>query len=259
MKKKTPPFEVMRTRIAQPSRPYVKQPVHMAEADDDSIDEGWLAHARRPLVLRLPRGQAAAIVGVLLLVVVLAYGVGLAQGKRAGAADARRLTGDLSGGVSLLPDSADMVPRVQGETVHKSAAQASPNRGHETAQFVSNAGQTQQPAAANQSQSIRRASSDPREPGLNYFVLAHYPLEDAGRLKLFLEQQGVPCVILSTARSDQYQVQALNGFLREELKSAEFNAFREKVIRLGYIWKTEHRGPTDLSGCYAQLYKPAAD
>lgn len=279
MKKKTPPFEVMRTRVNQPARSYAPTATSQeatasprslpADASRDaSVDGDWLSQARQPFVLRLPRGQAAAIVGAMLLLIVLAYGVGHTRGVRIGEEAVRSQMGELSEAVPLLPEDAGRsgsgsptltvgsgtgTATISNGT-RTTMAQASPEHGSGSAQFVSSG----QAAEANQGASIRRASADPREPGLNYFVLAHYPIEDAARLKKFLEQQGVPCVILSTGRSDQYQVQALNGFLREELDSREFNVFREKLIRLGFIWKREHRGPTDLSGAYPQLFKPSS-
>jgi hypothetical protein len=94
------------------------------------------------------------------------------------------------------------------------------------------------------------------QPGLNYYVVATYPLEDAERLVDFLAANGVEAMILPHHNKELFYVMDLKGFERGQLSGDDYRKRAELLRKLGRTWKDKERGPTNLSDLWPLKYDP---
>jgi len=187
----------------------------------------WLG-AGRQAMLRLPTGLLVLVGVGFVLSVLLAYWAGLGRGYRRGqesvAAESRQKEAVHWKTHGALPVLSAMEGRI--ENSRKPFDLARPQGG------------------------------DLREKGLNYFVLAHYPREDAQRLVGFLKQHGVESAAFRLHNKRLFQVIALKGFHRDNLYGRERREFERRMHELGRAWKAKHHGPDfSKTGIYLDLYE----
>jgi hypothetical protein len=180
----------------------------------------WWANANAPVVMRIPRGYLVlAAVGVLVLM-ALAYWVGGVRGYN-------RVISELQAG-----DGPGAMVR-RGEVSIDDPAHISPAKG----------------------QPLR----DPRQPGMNYLIVATYPLEEAERLIAFLRDKQVDAIgIPSDTRRTMVRVVILKGFDRSEVRDTPDSPgtrFKDEMRRIGRQWKAHNGGRgDDLASMYFSRY-----
>lgn len=220
-KDQTPPFEIMGK--APPRAPWHERAEpsdHAHAGPTPGSTEGmsprqwkqWLTQTGPPLVLRVPRGVALAVVLGVLGLIVLAYWVGSERGQ---ATAVERLAADASG-----PQGRMM--RIPGRTPGGQEHANGPGGGAAAPVFVED------------------APDDPRRPGLNYLVLATWNDADAQRLAGFLAEQGV-ATVLEPWNNTRLRVIAVDrGFEPGEVD--ERRAYRQRLLEIGRAWKRHNDG-----------------
>ena len=205
-------------------------PDQIASGVDGGIGSWW-KQAQQPIVLRLPKGHAVLLGLVVLGLILLAYWVGSMRGYRSGLRQPSLQSVVTTQEYAVTSDSQSNHPSPVIET-----RQVSPDR------------------VASPSRSIAsRAGSEPRQVGLNYFVLAHYPQQDAKNLVRFLSEEGMAGAAFRKKGKKQYQVIALRGFHKDELDSDGYNRYKQQLLRLGRVWHSRGLGP-NFSGIFPALY-----
>ncbi len=117
---------------------------------------------------------------------------------------------------------------------------------------------------------------DPRQPGLNYLIMAALTAKDAQEAIDFLKTQEIDAVAFpdrsidpakpdaqaqlqkAVAGNEKFWVIYAKGFpggSRYSESEAERSTVRTKIERAGRTWQREHRGATDFAATYWQLYK----
>lgn len=103
---------------------------------------------------------------------------------------------------------------------------------------------------------LSRTSTDPREKGQRYYILATYSVNKEEYLMPLLEylwSQGVEAGAINGHNSGFFQVISLAGFTRDEINSNAHKQYEESLRRLGRKWKAQGGGD-DLQGLYLQEY-----
>lgn len=251
----TPPFEIMGK--SPPRRPWHERgrPGRGGggEADDEagggdggassvSLVEGlspkqwkqWLTHSGPPLVLRVPRGLAIAVVAGVLGLLVLAYWVGLERGEAA----AERLLG------ANATQTLDRLGRVPGGSgANRGGPDAGPTGNHgATSNVTSGGGTASGGGGGGEVIRIGRPGSagDPRQAGLNYLVLATWNPTDARRLAEFVSGYGV-ATLLEPYNNTRLRVLVVDrGFPPGE--GDAMRAFRREMLEVGKAWQRHNNG-----------------
>lgn len=179
-------------------------------------------------------GRAVLCGLALVALVLVAYSVGQSRSGQPGGPGGGGQAASGAGG-AVTPD---MLGRVQPVPV----APDNPPNAHQPVPNV--------PVTVHDGQ-----GGDPREKGVNYFILAHYPEKEARKLVQFLSSQGVETVAVRRKNSSRlYQVLALRPFPSGTLGSPQRSTYQRQLQRLGQTWKQRHKGPTDLADMYPARY-----
>ncbi|MEM1165900.1 MAG: hypothetical protein AAGI30_06370 [Planctomycetota bacterium] len=101
---------------------------------------------------------------------------------------------------------------------------------------------------------VDRWEDDPRQVGLNYFVLAYIRAEDAEHAARFLVEQGVSAARLPANSRGLASVIALRGFEPGTLGEPEAVSFERQLKQLGRRYKAEGGGATDFSDAYPERF-----
>lgn len=96
--------------------------------------------------------------------------------------------------------------------------------------------------------------SDPRQPGLNYYIVARLFPEEARRAAEFLRSEGLEAVVVSSDTARFRHVVVLPGF-EGTISSPEARRVQSEVRRLGRIWKRDHRGTDAFESAYFSKYR----
>ena len=223
---RTPPSQSAPSQPAQP------------EPDREPTDAAWWSWSGVgvPIILRVPRGVAVAIAGGLLALLVLSYWVGYSRGWSAAEVQAQQ---QQAGNPDALRGRQAPTPRTGGssDAGNRGAASNGAGRGSQAGGTSASAGRIELDGPA---PGPHRAGStgDPREAGFNYFVLATYTPEAARRLAEFITRRGVETVLEPVHNRGLVRVWAVNrGFPPDELGSAAYQAFEDRLQKIGRAWK----------------------
>lgn len=103
----------------------------------------------------------------------------------------------------------------------------------------------------------RGMTAEPRERGLNYLNLASLPRPDAEAAIAFLAANGLDVAGIpvetpswagkNTGSVQWYALYVNQGLTREQLGLPAKTALEAQVLKLGQIWRTQHRGTSDFS------------
>lgn len=261
------PFEVMRggdARKAIGESPSPTRSVSGGAGRGEAGERGsMLDRWRSPVVLRLPRGTIVALLVLAVGLIGLAYWVGQSMGYSSAVARLRQSAGDrpwsypagattpggaATGGAASAPGGeASQTPGSDAPT----AARATGGLSAVAAQTTGGVNQPDGPVDA----SATALSSDTRQSGLNYLVLATYPPEEAQRLRRFLAAHGVAAAAVSVNNGRFFLVVDLVGFTAEDLRTPAYEQRRMLIRRLGELWRKQERGPSDLSDMWPQKYR----
>lgn len=98
-------------------------------------------------------------------------------------------------------------------------------------------------------------AADPRQPGLNYYVLERLPREESERVLAFLDQNNFQA-FATVDRSGRgannpplYRIIALPGITGEQYRTndAQRRRVQDEAARLGGLWRNNHRGSTSFA------------
>lgn len=265
-KRKLPPYEVMGSAGRRVGKPDA-EPADAVAPEADAVGEGespaavvppasmtppQVQRSQGPIVLRVPPGFAAVLAVLAVGVVVLAYWVGYSEGKRAQVAEQarqRRTLEQMEERAMLEMSRTSGTPVSPGSPSPKPQAPR-PGRTGGAAGVPGVPGVT--PAI------VTAGGEDPRQKGLNYFVLIHYPVEARGEAEAlvgFLRARGVDAAAILRHNGRLFQVVALRGFAPEELQSADRREYERRLRQLGRDWQVERKGAGNLSDMYPSKFE----
>jgi hypothetical protein len=90
-------------------------------------------------------------------------------------------------------------------------------------------------------------ASDPREPGLNYFILAYTPRDNAVKLARFFRDQGVEAYAVKAKNASLYRVIAAPGYPRGDRGGEAVRALERRIAEAARKWKLEVNSRDDLA------------
>ncbi|MCC6580106.1 MAG: hypothetical protein IT440_06655 [Phycisphaeraceae bacterium] len=200
---------------------------------------------RGPALLRVPPGYAVVFGLGALLLLVLAYWVGYHEGVKAEQKRVqRKINADLEVEARASSLSRAMIDHGDSRPLPAPNLDRSPS----PAQPVAPANPAPETALPGDS-----LEADARQPGLNYFVLVHYPQEEAKLLVSFLAEGGIEAAAIPVGPR-RCKVVALKGVPSEQIGGAARNQYEQRLKQLGRKWQSERRGAGDLSDMYLELY-----
>ncbi|MEE9211406.1 MAG: hypothetical protein V3U29_02010 [Phycisphaeraceae bacterium] len=192
----------------------------------------WWSQSKYPIVLRVPRGYAV-LVGLLLAgLMILAYLVGHSRGYSVGLQRARA---ERESEAAMLADLPRFIPPMVADTAPG---------GDDAIEY------TNPPVSEGNGR-------DPRQVGLNYLIVARYPLDEAQRLARFLASRGVETVLDPIDNGRFYHVVVVNkGIHGNPSESDEGKAFKRQMQLIGREWKRHNNNRGDaLETMYYYLHQ----
>jgi hypothetical protein len=98
---------------------------------------------------------------------------------------------------------------------------------------------------------VRNGVQDPRQSGLNYFILAtNYPWDEAEKAALYLGRNGVGAVVYPSGRSNRWNLSTRQGFEGGTYRDAEALALVDRIKGIGQRYQDVERGATDFDDLY---------
>ncbi len=223
------------SRAAQPvADPEPAMPSSQPPTGDST---NWLSPGR---TIRVPIGYLFLAAAALILVVVFVYMFGYQHGERSSQLE----FGDLAGRTG---------PARSGEIAQDPMARDSGRRG------VGSVGSAQladpQPATgrSNTGSAVRNRGlwgapqSDPREAGLNYFVLIHTQRANAIKLAEFCRAESLEAYVVKARNMAQYQVIVLPGYRRGAREHEQIRTLERTIKQVTRKWKLRINSRDDLS------------
>ena len=95
---------------------------------------------------------------------------------------------------------------------------------------------------------------DPRQSGLNYFVVASVLEANADKMVQFCRDRGLDAWVVPDHNGRLREITVLPGVPKSELDGARAKALKARILKVGLQWKAAGRGNADFSGCYPKLY-----
>ena len=195
---------------------------------------------RSARVVRLPIGFLYAGLVVVLLLLIAFYAYGYHRGHSGMAAQWAQDTIDAA--------EAD---RVLEQTREVSSARVTPEQSAATSS--SKPSDDRRVAAPN---TVPRAAADPRQPGLNYYIICHPSRAKVDELVAFCGEHGL--VVHSTPnRKGDPKVYVTPGFASGESSGERMVALRGRIREVGVLWNRRDPGQnSDFSTHYPEKYQP---
>ncbi len=89
--------------------------------------------------------------------------------------------------------------------------------------------------------------SDPREAGLNYFILIHTQRENANKLANFCRKESLEAYVVKAKNMDQYQVIVLPGYRKGARELEQIRTLERRIKAVTRKWKLRINPRDDLS------------
>lgn len=185
-------------------------------------------------------GRAAAIAAGCVLLIAIAYGIGVQRGRSLG----------------RDPGSGDAAPRTEA------TAPATPSATGPGSGSMGTAGpaSVQGPSGGRKSGAVDRPATDntadPRTKGTRYFVLAHPSSERAAEMVEFCRENGLEAFLVPDDNALLRKIIVLPGYRdASEKNSPEIKALEAKIRSVGDKWKRSSRGNKDFSDAYPELHR----
>ncbi len=228
-------YELIQSRSASRAVPPLPEPEPAASSPPPPTGESikWLSPGR---TIRVPIGYLFLAAAALILVVVFVYMFGYQRGERASQLE----FGDLAGrtGPARSHEIAqDPMARDSGPGVG-SARFAD----REPYAVRSNTG-----SAVGNRDLWGAIQSDPREAGLNYFILIHTQRANAVKLAKFCRAESLEAYVVKARNMDQYQVIVLPGYRKGAREHAQITALERSIKEVTRKWKLRVNSRDDLS------------
>lgn len=96
--------------------------------------------------------------------------------------------------------------------------------------------------------------SDPRESGMNYFVLMQTSRDGAARVARFCRDHGLETYVVGRNNASTFKVIAFPGFQSAERSGPDVRDLEALIHRIGDKWRREEGGATDFRDKYPSLY-----
>lgn len=214
--------------------------------------------------IRIPIGYVFLGLALLIGLVAIIWSVASSQAERK---TKEQIGRDLAGGETTISEPLNQTAPLNKELLKGSTPKANqrvaiddptgpaPVAGSSPAR---NDRQATKPAVAGSADVVfvdDPATDEPREPGMNYYVVASLPKAEAERAAAFLADQGVPAARLAPGPNKLCQVIALRAFAPKTLGTTEALQFKAQIQKIGREYKRDHKGPTDFSDMYPDKYK----
>lgn len=217
-------------------------------------------------VIRLPMGWVFVAVALMVGLCWLAYEGGFRRGRTVERNERLQSQGPIEGperdpllnvggtdgARPAAPTPNRPAPIVAGTTQAKPSAPAASQGKPSTKEPVAG-GPGASPAPSPQPVQI---GGDPRTPGLNYFVVARLPQEDAEKAAAFLSARGVGTAVIPDNNPKFMRVIASRGFAKADLNGPEASKLKADIRKAGRAYKSEAKGPTDFADLYAERRTP---
>jgi len=194
--------------------------------------------------------QVIAWIAVGVVAVVIAYLVGVNRGERLGRAayseereQERQL---LDGGRPATAGAAS-----GGEGRGSEGQGASENRAQVDGNGISR-GQTLEDGPLPPLQ----MGADPRQAGLNYFVIATVSPPSAIATAQFCRDKGLDAYVVPSNNVRFSEVIVLPGFPATDRSSTAVKGLEARIRKVGTLYKNAARGNPDFGDMYHKLYKP---
>ncbi len=238
------------------SRPINKPGSSHAPVSDPIVDDEDSAFGIKPgRTIRVPMGYLFfAIAGVIALIFG-GYMLGYHQRDRLAEQDRLRMLTNESGSGSEntitdpLANNGSNAPSNSGNASSSGAGGASGSGGSQPQPPRNTGGQTGSPLQ--NVWFVRDGVRDPRQSGLNYFILAtNYPWDEAEKAALYLGQNGVGAVVYPSSRSNRWNLSTRQGFEGGTYRDAEAQALVRQIKDIGRQYQTVERGATDFDDLY---------
>ncbi|MFG0292335.1 MAG: hypothetical protein ACIAQF_13840 [Phycisphaerales bacterium JB065] len=234
------------------SRPINKPGSSHTPVSDPLVEEEDSAFGIKPgRTIRVPMGYLFfAIAGVIALIFG-GYMLGYQQRDRLAEKERlRMLTNDAGpNGENTIAD-----PLVSNATNHSgnpSNLTNSDSSGSQTQQPRNTGGGASTGSPLPNVWFVRNGVQDPRQPGLNYFILAtNYPWDEAEKAALYLGRNGVGAVVYPSTRSNRWNLSTRQGFEGGTYRDAEAQALVERIKSIGERYQDVERGATDFDDLY---------
>ena len=97
---------------------------------------------------------------------------------------------------------------------------------------------------------------DPRQAGLNYFVIATVAEPSSVAIAQFCRDKGLDAYVVPSNNSRFSEVVVLPGFPFSERSSAAVKGLEDRIRRVGVLYKSAARGNPDFGDMYHKLFKP---
>jgi hypothetical protein len=214
--------------------------------------------------------QLIAWIAVGVVAVVIAYLVGVNRGERLGRAayseereqERQLLDGGrpaTAGSASRETASGDAVPSATGAGVERQGVEkqgverqgASENRAQ-----VDGNGISRGQALEDGPLSPLQLGADPRQAGLNYFVIATVSPPSAIATAQFCRDKGLDAYVVPSNNVRFSEVIVLPGFPASDRSSTAVKGLEARIRKVGTLYKNAARGNPDFGDMYHKLYKP---
>ena len=227
-------YEKMRTRVAPSVSISPKVDVHPVPAATEESPASWLGPGR---AIRLPTGYVLLGCGIVILLLSVAYMMGHRRGtavarsefERVIQSNANGVNDPLGGAMTPVIPTAPPPQQPANTAINRPASQSSPGSWGPVAPV-----------------------KDPRQKGLNYFIIAETNEQGASALAEFCRIQGLETYVV-LAKNDRRRVIAFPGFEARDRTSPQVKALEAKIHSVGDLWK-KNKGSTDLRDAYPSLY-----
>lgn len=97
---------------------------------------------------------------------------------------------------------------------------------------------------------------DPRQAGLNYFVIATVIEPSAAAIVQFCREKGLDAYAVAGNNGRFFEVVVLPGFPASERSSAAVKSLQDRIRNIGVLYANAGRNNPDFGDAYPKLYKP---
>ncbi|MGP1347719.1 MAG: hypothetical protein ACTS3F_13765 [Phycisphaerales bacterium] len=206
--------------------------------------------------IRVPAGYLLFVAAAVVALLIGAYALGHARGERAAET---RLALDPSGTSGDAEQDNAIVEPLNANAGTPNRPQGTPNAGGTTpnqrpARTPSGTTPQRTPGGA---LIVTPSDLDPREPGLNYLIVALRGPDEAVRIAEFLTANAIAAGVFPANRDSLRLVVALRGFSGEEVRNSnDFRRFRQNIRDLGREWAARNRGTQNFDDLYEARHNP---
>lgn len=95
---------------------------------------------------------------------------------------------------------------------------------------------------------------DPRQSGLNYYVIASVAEANADKLVAFCRERGLDAWVVPDHNGRLREITVLPGIPSSEKKGAVAKALEERIRKVGLQWQATARGNSDFDDRYLKLF-----